>query len=153
MLEERVKKFLSKIDRSGGIDNCWPWTGHVGTDGYGQFRTQMEARVHRVMFRLATREEPGEALMHECDNRICCNPLHLRPGTLAENTRQAWDRGLMPSGERHYRARLSDQQVEDIRSRYSAGGVTQRVLADEYGVSEKHLQGLITHRCRPRRAV
>ena len=38
-------------------------------------------------------------------------------------------------GEQHYRHKLTDRAVRDIRQRYAAGGITQEALADEYGVS------------------
>lgn len=37
-------------------------------------------------------------------------------------------------GQNHYAAKLTEQDVRDIRRRYAAGGITQRALAAEYGV-------------------
>lgn len=40
-------------------------------------------------------------------------------------------------GENHGQARLTEAQVVELRRRYAAGGVTQRVLAEELGVTPR----------------
>jgi len=42
-----------------------------------------------------------------------------------------------PRGERHGMSKLTNQQVAEIRCRYKQGGVSQRMLAAEYGVSRR----------------
>ena len=34
-------------------------------------------------------------ILHDCDNRRCCNPEHLRAGTHLENSRDAQSRGRL----------------------------------------------------------
>ena len=72
-------------------------------------------------------------MLHSCDNRVCCNPAHLRWGTQAENNREAWERGGQRSGERHHQARLTDVEVAEVVARAKAGEKV-RDLADEYGI-------------------
>jgi hypothetical protein len=43
-------------------------------------------------------------------------------------------------------ARLTWEQVRDMRRRYAAGGVTQRQLANEYGVCEVHVSMIIANK-------
>ncbi|HET6917248.1 MAG TPA: hypothetical protein VFH56_14235 [Acidimicrobiales bacterium] len=43
---------------------------------------------------------------------------------------------------------LTDDQVFEIRERYAAGGITQRELAIEYGVTRPHVGNLIHGRKR-----
>lgn len=66
---------------------------------------------------------------------------------------------LQQESDKHYRAilagvqlprlrrarglKLSDAEVAIIRERYSAGGVTQRALAEEYGTSQAHVSDLL----------
>ena len=39
--------------------------------------------------------------------------------------------------------KLTDAQMEEIRERYLAGGVTQQVLADEYGVARSYISRIM----------
>ena len=45
-------------------------------------------------------------------------------------------------GERHHNAKLTAEQVQEIRERYAAGGVLQRELAVEYGVTNSRISSL-----------
>lgn len=82
-------------------------------------------------------------VLHHCDNRACCNPYHLFLGTNKDNVDDKVSKGRAgaPTGENHYEGKLTWEKVDEIRFRYSAGGVTQQALADEFGVT----QGLIGH--------
>ena len=42
-------------------------------------------------------------------------------------------------GGRHHHAKLSTDQVQEIREKYATGGITHRELAEGYGVSAKHV--------------
>jgi len=65
----------------------------------------------------------------------CLNYRHLRWGTMHDNNMDKHRDGTATAGERSPMARLTEVVVAEIRSRYAAGGVTQRQLADEYGVT------------------
>ena len=145
------ERFISRLDTSGGIDSCWPFVGARDPLGYGRIsRTSYgETMAHRFMYRLATGVDPGEAVMHECDNPPCCNPLHLTAGTRLENNRQAWDRGLHPHGENDPKARLSNKQVADIRRRAQTGE-RQADLAREYQVHQSHICKIVARKVRNR---
>lgn len=51
-------------------------------------------------------------------------------------------------GEKNSFAKLTDAQVAEIRARYAAGGVFQRELAAEYGVSGNHIHRLVNGKSR-----
>ena len=54
--------------------------------------------VTRIMYTAAYGAPPaGLHMLHLCDNESCCNPAHLWAGTQYENTREAVERGLIPS--------------------------------------------------------
>lgn len=80
--------------------------------------------------------------MHECDNPSCCNPLHLKPGTLVANTHEAHERGLYPRGEGHPKTRLTFAQVKEIRSRHAAGE-GYRKLAKAYDVHRVYVGQIV----------
>ncbi|HQR98148.1 MULTISPECIES: HNH endonuclease [unclassified Polaromonas] len=137
-----------KVDESSG---CWNWTGDKYRNGYGRIReggaSKRLLRVHRVSFERHKGPIPaGLVVMHECDNKACINPAHLSVGTVKQNINDAIDRGLsrpFRAGVLNSSARLDCERVQQIRQDYSAGGISQRVLAQMHGVAESTIQALI----------
>ena len=133
-------RFWPKVDRSGGPEACWPWTGSKRSTGYGGFNFDgRNLKAHRVAFSLATGEDPaGRVVCHRCDNPPCCNPAHLfmadQRTNLSDMRRKR--RASCGRGEGNGRARISSAQVTEIRRRYAAGGISYKALASEYGVAE-----------------
>jgi hypothetical protein len=137
-------RFWSKV-RKGEPDACWEWTAGRFSTGYGAFLVDYQNRgAHRIAWELSNGETvpAGKVVCHRCDNPPCCNPGHLFLGLPADNTADmlAKDRQVTPGptvslkGESQPEAKLTDDDVRDIRQR--VGSVTQRAMAQEYGVSE-----------------
>jgi len=128
-------RFWSKVDRRGA-DECWPWTASINTGGYGQFiiKAGLIRRAHQMALYLSGNPRIGDLhALHSCDNRACCNPAHLRWGTIAEN---AWDKSQRgrcrdTSGERNANHKLTEADVRQIRETDG----THRALAAAYGVA------------------
>jgi len=80
-------RIWSKVDRSAGSDACWPWIGKLH-DGYGATSLSGKSlKAHRaVMLIEGHRIPPGHHVDHQCRNRACCNPSHLRIVTARMNT-------------------------------------------------------------------
>lgn len=77
--------------RQGTPDECWPWTGRISPGGYGVLSGGVEGRytegAHRNAFiRAGGVIPPGMHLDHLCRNPPCCNPAHLEPVPIRENT-------------------------------------------------------------------
>lgn len=129
------------------IDGCWEWTGHL-SDGYGKMRhLGIKQGSHRVSFVLAGGViENGQVVMHTCDNRRCVNPSHLVVGAHLDNIQDRNMKGRTACGENASRSKLTQSDVDEIRSRYSRYRVTYKMLADEYGICLRQCWMIVTGR-------
>jgi hypothetical protein len=127
----------------GTPDECWEWQGFRKETGYGRVYADglKGARAHRLAYEFHYGEAPGELhVLHKCDNPPCCNPAHLRLGTVADNMHDKVARGRsnnVPRGSSHARSKLTEAAVRDIRRRFQRGkyGDSARA-AREYGISK-----------------
>lgn len=88
-LPPRLQALICPIPWTG----CWLFTGRwESRNGYGRLEYQGKPTVfHRVIYELLVGPIPdGLLLDHKCRVPACCNPDHLEPVTVKENT----DRGL-----------------------------------------------------------
>ncbi len=91
-------------------------------------------------------------IRHTCDNPLCVNPQHLLLGTRKDSVNVAIASGALKvkvkegrkfSDEFNPSRKLTQEEVEEIRSRYEKGDVFQRELAREYGVSRANISLII----------
>ena len=125
-----MKRFWDKVDRRGS-DECWLWQASTKDGRYGSFRensSRTTVRAHRFAFQLQNGYLP-EVVRHSCDTPLCCNPAHLLPGTQADNVRDTVER-------RRHKAKLSDEQVKEVRRRL-AEGYYHRDIAADFNVSRE----------------
>lgn len=111
--------FWSKVEKRGS-EECWPWRAATTVSGYGQFTLRgTRVRANRVSMELVrgVALTPSEFVCHTCDNPRCVNPAHLVVGTHADNMRDMCSKGRQTHGVRHYRAKLDDAAVREIRRR------------------------------------
>jgi hypothetical protein len=151
-LEER---FWEKVDVNGP-DDCWPWLGSQsgGSPGhrYGLIGDKgFKYYTHRLSWSWANQCPPESArvVRHTCDNTLCVNPRHLIEGTQADNIQDCSAKARIGHGERHYKAKVTDEQVRAIRGRYSIGERTVD-LAAEYGISRSQVLRITNGTSRPR---
>lgn len=143
-LEERFWQLVDK----GDPDDCWEWAGDNAGGGYGRFYNGEEQELaHRVSYRLHARTDPGDRfILHHCDNKPCVNPRHLYMGTHDDNMEDAVERNRHPSGEDHYASKLTDDEREAIRDEYEPYQVTQKELAEKYGVTRGAIKDIVDGR-------
>lgn len=135
---DRLELFWLKV-RKAGAGDCWLWTGSIGSArGYGQITLPggLSTSAHRVSWMIHNGVIPADMhVLHNCDVRICVNPAHLRLGTNEENMADRDRKGRMPHGERCAAAKLTPDQVREIR----ASTEPVKVLAERYGIHSAHV--------------
>jgi DNA invertase Pin-like site-specific DNA recombinase len=92
---------------------------------------------------------PHLQICHVCDNPPCVRPDHLWLGTQKDNVQDALQKRRLDitsmhfAGELHHAAKLTEVAVQEIRTRYASGDVTQRELAREFGVDRRHVSKIV----------
>ena len=124
------KDFTDMLEPNG---ECLEWTRGSTTDGYGSTWAYGKTwRTHRLALHLEGVDTSGHLVLHSCDNRLCCNPDHLRTGTPQDNMDDKVSRDRQARGQHAGRAKLTEKDVLDIRA---ISGMTQQAIADRYGVT------------------
>jgi hypothetical protein len=129
-----AERLAERVQRTDDPAQCWLWTGAVNNKGYGYFVRVKPHKVlaHRLAWELAYGPIPdGLGVLHRCDTPRCCNPAHLFLGTQAANMLDAATKGRVRHSEAHHRAKLTSQNIRDIR----AATGTHQAIADRYGVT------------------
>lgn len=131
------EKFWAQVDRSGGAEACWPWTGATRRDGYGLASwCRRDIGAHRLAYALANGPIPSRrVVMHACDNPPCCNPAHLSIGTPAQNNADMRTKGRARTGastrfgSKNHNAKLNDDLVRELRAAWRAGESIKSIVA------------------------
>lgn len=134
---EFVQRFWAKARRG---DGCWDWTAACTRNGYGKdsvptgYRPNRTVAAHRVAWIVINqRTTDGLHVLHTCDNCRCVNPDHLFLGTIADNAHDRSLKGRSCQGSRHPSAKLSEEQVRQIRA--LRGLVAPSAIARQFGMS------------------
>lgn len=130
-------------------DNCiiWPFGRTLG--GYAFIKHDGHQRLtSRIVCERFNGKPPSpkHQSAHSCGKGHlgCINGRHLSWKTSKENRADMLAHGTMPQGERHPRARLTENDVHAIRS--LAGTATQREIAGHFGVKEVTVNAIISRR-------
>lgn len=143
-------------------NDCWIWAGTCFERGYGRICIGKKSfYAHRISFEIHHRALlPGELVCHHCDNPPCINPDHLFAGSATDNNRDCIRKGrgnkasgdnhgrrkhpeIIPRGETHPVSKLKEHQVIEIRAIYAAGGISQRQIAEQFGVCRELVSQIV----------
>jgi hypothetical protein len=142
LLYDTEARFLANVappDENG----CHLWTARTDRGGYGQFWCAVRyVRAHRYAAGMVD-WPPEIQTRHLCNVPACVNPEHLTFGSHADNMRDMVEADRQAKGTDNGSAKLTEEQVLDIRRRYAEGGVTQRSLAAEYGVARSLICNIV----------
>lgn len=153
-LEERLQHAgWTVVTRKPELGACWEWAGILDKKGYGRAHVgnQKTGAAHRAAYQVwnngGETVDSSRYVCHKCDNPPCINPAHLFLGDQFANMGDAKTKLRMANGMRQGRAKLTDQQVSEIREKHATRQYSQKRLGDEYGVSQSHIGGIVKYKC------
>jgi hypothetical protein len=131
-----------------GEDDCWLWTGAlVGKDSRPYLSVDgKKLLAYRIVYELTTGKQLTSDVLirHSCDNRMCCNPAHLVPGSHQMNMNDMKERqrhGMPHHTVRHIK-KLILQKIpySVIGERYGCSASLISEIANGRAYDHVHLQ-------------
>lgn len=148
--ELRIMRFWSKVDM-GAPDQCWDWQGSATTSGYGRFKiaSYVSVQAHRVALVIHGNEERRNLLaLHSCDRPSCCNPHHLRWGTVQDNSDDKVSRARHRTGDQagflNPRCTLTPWQLAEIVHLIDEREMTNGQIGDLFGLTHSMISKIRT---------
>jgi hypothetical protein len=119
---------------------CHNWIGCKDKLGHARFKIDGKWRsAHRVAYQLFTgKTELEKLVIRTCGNYLCVNPEHLTEGTQKESAEYRKSAGVVPTGVKHWNAKLTDEDITEIRKRLKRGERQCRVMLD-YGIGDSQI--------------
>jgi len=130
-------------------DDCMIWPYQIDDKGYGRikFKGIDSQNLGRVVCEITYGPAPQKGMIAAhgpCHNPSCFNPKHLSWGTYEQNNRvDRYRDNTILIGEKNAAAKLTEEQVIDIRSRYTGARGEISAFAKEFGVSKYPIQALL----------
>lgn len=139
-------RFLIEVAVPYEGDDCLAWPFAKTGRGYGHINLKgKKVKAHRYVCTIVKGAPPSakHVAAHECGNGHlgCVNPKHLTWKTASENVADRAVHGTSCRGERHFSAKLTEEQVRQIISLKgveTAGRTGKRFGVDASTVSKIH---------------
>ena len=104
-------------------------------------------RVHRLVATAFHGPCPeGMECCHNDGNPMNNHRENLRWDTHKNNQSDQKLHGTSNEGSKHSQAKLTETDVLKIRAMYAAGGVTQKFIGNQYGVTKDHISKIINRK-------
>lgn len=138
---QRLSEWVEQQAKNWNSDECLLWPYGTNEHGYGIVRlpNKTAVKVHRLAFYTVHGRWPEPCALHSCDIPQCFNVRHLFEGTQLENIADCNAKGRADGGsmkgEAHPNAELTAELVRKLRAEYVKGKVTQKFLANKYGLT------------------
>ena len=135
-------------------NGCWIWSKMIYPNGYGRIYVQGNyVLAHRASYEAFRGLIPkGKCVCHKCDNHLCINPNHLWIGTHEENMQDCRQKHRNVHGERSPECRLTDCQIEEMRSLWNESFSIER-LKRIFNCSTTHIKEIVKFQTRARKTV
>ena len=137
------ERFWAFVDKS---DGCWLWNGSLNNKGYGEIGGDAggpNVLAHRASWKIHFGELPNNVgVLHRCDNPRCVNPSHLFLGTQKVNMLDCKAKGRTTLGERNRHAKLTNENILEIRSMADAG-MLQTEIARLFNISASTISMIV----------
>lgn len=133
-------------------EGCWNWIGAHDKDGYGWISVNKEQiYAHRYSYTVSYGPIPESVqVLHKCDNPRCVNPDHLFLGTHQDNMDDMLQKGRKRTvcGEENGTAKLTEEQVNEIRARYIPRHPIHgcNAMAREFGIGQMEVSRIINRK-------
>lgn len=149
-------RLLGALEPGSGPCRLWPYG--KSDQGYGKVAGFHTMYVHRLTLEahvgpayvgvceISGKLEWKKHAAHSCRNRHCNSVQHLSWKTVAENQADRLRDGTDNQGEKHGASKLTEADVLEIRKRYATGRITQRALAEEYGVTQSVISEIVNRK-------
>lgn len=128
-----VKRFWSKVEDRKNDQACWLWVAAVDKGNRGVFRLGTylgTITAHKYVWEITYGVIPPKSIVyHTCDDLLCCNPNHLRLGTMKDCAmeREKRNKGNSKRGN----TKLTKEQVVEIKK----SKLKPSALAKKFGVA------------------
>lgn len=117
--------------------------GYPRLNLFDRLRAKIQARLHSVVCEAFHGPRPvGMECRHLNGIKTDCRADNLVWGTREQNRQDNHDNGAYMKGSAHTQAKLTEEQVAEIRKRCSEGEPQKR-LAAEFGVSDSNISFII----------
>lgn len=142
---------ISNCGRVLGVKNGYILRPKICKTGYQMVTLSKNSKlkyflVHRlVLFHFDRAPKQGEECRHKDGNKLNNNILNLEWGTHKENIKDRTKHGKAAIGVKNGMAKLTEEQVKDIRQMYKTGRYTHRDLSTLFNINRKGIYQILNN--------